>query len=199
MKHSNKTLSLFPLHTVLFPGSILQLKIFEQRYLDLIKSCMKNAHGFIVVLINDGNEVNDIPTIHCIGTYVEIIDWEQLEGGLLGITIQAKYKVRIKNTVARHDGLLNGEIENIIETDNTSISILEKYRHLKEVLETLAEHPLLNTVYSDINYDSSSEISYRLSEFLPMTNLYKQELLEIVDVEDRLIKIENLIDQLQYQ
>lgn len=188
---------LFPLNTVLFPGSILQLKIFEQRYLSLVKSCMKNTHGFVVVLINDGHEVNDTPTIHCIGTYVEITDFETLDNGLLGITIKAKHKVMIKNTTAQHDGLLNGDVEKIPEDDTADQELLDDYHHLKEVLESLIQHPLLIKQYTDVDYDSAVETSYRLSEFLPTSNINKQALLETIDVKDRLVKIETLINQMQ--
>ena len=194
-----ETLSLFPLHTVLFPGSVLQLKIFEQRYLDLIKTCMKQNHGFIVVLIESGNEVDDTPKIYSVGTYVEITDWESLDNGLLGITIKSRYKVQIKNTRVQHDGLLSGEIENILDTEDTSEALFERYQHLIEVLETLVQHPLLKAHYADINYHSGAEVSYRLSEFLPTTNLHKQELLETLNVEDRLIKLDGLLLQLQDQ
>lgn len=197
MTKSLTTLSLFPLHTVLFPGSILQLKIFEQRYLDLVKDCMKHNHGFVVVLINDGNEVNDTPTIHSIGTYVEITDFETLDNGLLGITIKAQHKVLVSHTTAQHDGLLKGETEIVSETDDTSPESLEKHHHLIQMLETLVDHPLLKAQYSDINYQSLSEISYRLSEFLPTSNINKQTLLEIDRVEERLNNIELLIEQLQ--
>ena len=192
-----ETLSLFPLHTVLFPGSVLQLKIFEQRYLDLIKTCMKQNHGFIVVLIESGNEVDDTPKIYSVGTYVEITDWESLDNGLLGITIKSRYKVQIKHTRTQHDGLLSGEIESILDTDDTSQALIERYQHLIEVLQSLVQHPLLKAHYADINYHSGAEISYRLSEFLPTTNIHKQELLEMLNVEDRLIKLDGLLLQLQ--
>lgn len=197
MADTPTTAPLFPLNTVLFPGSVLQLKIFEQRYLGLVKTCMKNTHGFVVVLINDGHEVNDTPTIHCIGTYVEITDFETLDNGLLGITIKAKHKVMIKNTAAQHDGLLTGDIEKIPDDETTDQELIDEYHHLKDMLESLIQHPLLNEQYTDINYDSAVEISYRLSEFLPTSNINKQELLETIDVKDRLIKIVTLIDQMQ--
>lgn len=199
MMQTRRKLALFPLHTVLFPGSILQLKIFEQRYLDLVKSCTRDNEGFVVVLISQGNEVNDTPSIYRVGSYVEIIDWEALDNGLLAITIQAKYKVLIKNTHAQHDGLLKGEIEDIVDTDDCSDTIIDRYSHLKDMLLTLVQHPMLSTLYDDIDYHSSLEISYRLSDFLPTSNQHKQELLEMARVEDRLTRIESLIDQLQYQ
>ena len=160
---------------------------------------MKGSHGFVVVLINSGNEVGDTPTIHCIGTYVEIIDWEQLDNGLLGITIQSKHKVLIRNTTAQHDGLLRGDIEIITETDDPTGNLLKKYSHLNDMLADLTKHPFLSASYSNINYQSSNEVSYRLSEFLPSSNQYKQELLETSNIEDRFIKIEGIINQLQDQ
>ena len=99
-------LALFPLNTIVFPGGILPLQIFEQRYLNLIKDCMKNETGFVIVLINEGKEVGSTPQIYCTGCYVEIIDWDSLENGLLGISIQAKYRVRLTNSTVRDDGLL---------------------------------------------------------------------------------------------
>ena len=158
---------------------------------------MKENHGFIVVLIESGNEVDDTPKIFSIGTYVEIIDWESLDNGLLGITIKSRYKVKIKNTRVQHDGLLSGEIENILDTDDTSQALIERYQHLIEVLESLVQHPLLKAHYADINYHSGAEVSYRLSEFLPTTNIHKQELLEMLNVEDRLIKLDGLLLQLR--
>jgi Lon protease-like protein len=70
MKHA-----LFPLNTVLFPGSTLPLQIFEQRYLTLIKDCMKQQNGFVTVLISEGKEVRKTPHIYSTGCYVEGIDW----------------------------------------------------------------------------------------------------------------------------
>ena len=85
--HSDKRSALFPLNSVLFPGCTLPLQIFEQRYLRLIKTCMRDNHGFVVILISVGKEVGDTPETYSIGTYVEIVDWEMLENGLLGVTL----------------------------------------------------------------------------------------------------------------
>lgn len=202
MTNKLTTTALFPLNMVLFPGSILPLKIFEQRYLELVKTCMKKSHGFVVVLINEGHEVDDTPTVYCVGSYVEITDFESLDNGLLGITIKAIHRVRITNTTTQHDGLLNGMTEAIPDNEVTgdetlNREILEKFHHLKEVLESLTQHPLIKAQYADINYQSAIEISYRLSEFLPTSNINKQELLETANVEDRLNKIETLINQMQ--
>ncbi len=101
--------ALFPLNTALFPGSILPLQIFEQRYLNLIKQCMKQETGFVTVLISEGKEVASTPHIYSTGCYVDIIDWDTLSNGLLGISIQAKHRLRLSNSSVRDDGLLFAE------------------------------------------------------------------------------------------
>ena len=82
-------LPVFPLGLVALPGSIQSLQIFEPRYLKMIKKCMSDSHGFVIVLkINDASEFG----ISKKGTYVEIVDFNNLPNGLLGITVKAETK-----------------------------------------------------------------------------------------------------------
>ena len=84
-----QTIPLFPLNLVLYPGAQLPLQIFEPRYTDLVGECLKNDSGFGVCCIKEGSEVGEHASCHDVGTYAKIIDWSQLENGLLGITVQA--------------------------------------------------------------------------------------------------------------
>lgn len=188
--------ALFPLNTVLFPGSILPLQIFEQRYINMIKSCMRNQTGFVVVLIRAGKEVGDIPEIYGLGTYVEIIDWETLDNSLLGITTKGVRPARIIQTTANPDGLLTGDIDYIDAPDNNDIILADKYQDLVETLQQLCQHPFIKQIYSNVNYSSCVEISYRLSELLPVSNSIKQELLETLNVYQRLDKLQSIINKL---
>ena len=85
---------LFPLSGILLPHGRITLQIFEQRYLDLIRSCMRSETGFGVVWVRRGSEVAAKgaarPDLGDYGTYAKIVDWDQLPSGLLGITIQGK-------------------------------------------------------------------------------------------------------------
>ncbi len=173
MKHA-----LFPLNTVLFPGSILPLQIFEQRYLSLIKTCMKQQTGFVTVLISEGKEVGAAPQIYRCGCYVEIIDWQSLENGLLGITVQGKYRAQLSNSTVKDDGLLLAEITPVQSTlDNKSISpkIIEP---LINTLKQLLNHPFTAQYKNKIDFNNAADICYRLSELLPINNKQKQQLLE---------------------
>ena len=77
---------LFPLRTVLFPGAVLPLRIFEQRYLAMIRDCARNNTGFGVCLIREGEEAVSPVKPAQVGTYAQIVDWYTLEDGLLGVT-----------------------------------------------------------------------------------------------------------------
>ncbi len=81
-------LPLFPLNSVIFPGGVLPLRIFESRYLDTVKECSRNQSEFVICLIKDGSEVGDAAKHQNIGTACRIVDWETLSDGLLGIIAQ---------------------------------------------------------------------------------------------------------------
>jgi len=171
-------LALFPLNTVLFPGSILPLQIFEQRYLNLIKECMKQQTGFVTVLISEGKEVGATPQIYRVGCYVEIIDWQSLPNGLLGISVQAKYRVRLSDSSARDDGLLFAEATSLESAFDDSLELPKGFEPLSATLQQLLKHPFAQHYEDTINFDKASDVCFRLSELLPISNKHKQLLLE---------------------
>jgi len=171
-------LALFPLNTVLFPGSILPLQIFEQRYLNLIKECMKQQTGFVTVLISEGKEVGAAPQIYRVGCYVEIIDWQSLPNGLLGISVQAKYRVRLSDSSVRDDGLLLADATSLESEFDDSQELPKGFEPLSATLLQLLKHPYAQHYEDTINFDKASDVCFRLSELLPISNKHKQLLLE---------------------
>ena len=192
MKHA-----LFPLNTVLFPGSILPLQIFEQRYLNLVTDCMKQQTGFVTVLISEGKEVGTAPQIYRIGCYVEIIDWESLDNGLLGITIQAKYRARLSDSSVRDDGLLLAEISPLNSTLDDDAALPEMFKPLSDTLEQLLHHPFADRYRGKVDFDNTADICYRLGELLPISNKEKQLLLETETSEQMLDLLALHINALQ--
>ena len=84
------TSPIFPLNVNVLPGAFLPLQIFEPRYIDMVRDCLSKAEGFCIVLSKEGDGKNtDFPSHHDIATYVEIVDFNQLDNGLLGITVKA--------------------------------------------------------------------------------------------------------------
>jgi len=192
MKHA-----LFPLNTVIFPGSVLPLKIFEQRYLKLIKDCMKQQHGFVTVLISEGREVGATPQIYRTGCYVEIIDWEPLENGLLGISVQAKHRVSLSHSSVRDDGLLLAEATPIESTLDDNPTMPEVFKPLADTLKELLEHPFAERYKGKVDFNNAADICYRLSELLPISNKQKQLLLETETSEQMLDQLALHINALQ--
>lgn len=192
MKHA-----LFPLNTVLFPGSILPLKIFEQRYLSLVKDCMKQETGFIVVLISAGKEVGSTPKIYCTGCYVEIIDWQSLPDGLLGISIEAKHRVQLSNSSVRDDGLLLAEAAPLQTTLDHNFILPPSLKPLTDTLKELLEHPFARQYKNKVDFNNAAQICYRLAELLPINNKQKQLLLETETAEQMLDQLVILINSLQ--
>ncbi len=174
--------ALFPLHTILFPGGILPLQIFEQRYLSLIKDCMKQETGFVTVLISEGKEVGTAPQIYSTGCYVEIIDWESLPNGLLGVTIQAKNRVRLSGCSVRDDGLLLAETSPFESTQESmqqdEDTLPEVFEPLADTLKQLMKHPYAERYQEAVDYNNVADVCFRLSELLPIDNREKQLLLE---------------------
>ena len=189
--------ALFPLNTVLFPGSVLPLKIFEQRYLNLIKDCMKQQTGFVTVLISEGKEVGTTPQIYSTGCHVEITDWESLENGLLGISIQAKHRVQLSDSSVRDDGLLFAEATILKSTLDEDPALPEAFCALPETLKQLLHHPFAGRYQNEIDFNSTADICYRLSELLPISNKEKQLLLETDSTEQILDQLALHINALQ--
>jgi len=171
-------LALFPLNTVLFPGGILPLQIFEQRYLSLIKDCMKQQKGFVIVLISDGKEVGTTPQIYCTGCYVDIIDWQSLPNGLLGVTVQAVYRAQLSNSTVRDDGLLFAEAEPLTSNLDENHPLPQSFSPLVDTLKQLLSHPFAEQYQDKVDFNNTSDICYRLAELLPISNKQKQLLLE---------------------
>ena len=189
--------ALFPLQTVLFPGSILPLQIFEQRYLTLIKDCMKQQTGFVVVLISEGKEVGKTPQIYCTGCYVEIIDWESLPNGLLGISIQARHRVRLSDSSVRDDGLILAEASPFESTLDENFPLPKVFEPLSETLKQLLNHPFAQRYKGDVDFHNTADICYRLGELLPISNKQKQLLLESETAEQMLDQLALHINALQ--
>jgi len=79
-------LPLFPLSTVVLPDGLLPLRLFERRYIDMVKDCFKNDTGFGVCLIQEGKESGPVAKPYPMGTRVAIVDFDQGSDGLLHIT-----------------------------------------------------------------------------------------------------------------
>lgn len=199
--HSPQDISLFPLRVVMFPGSRLDLQIFEQRYLDMLSRCMRTGTGFGICLLREGEEIvgeKGRQTIHRTGTYCTVIDWDQLDNGLLGITVEGTAKLRITDCWQGDSGVLEATVT-FSEQDRlgkNAIPLDEAYAALVGLLQSLEKHALVEQKKLTINYDNLWELGWRLGEFIPMEVDQKQQLLDLDDPWERISVIEKLVADL---
>ncbi len=168
-------LPLFPLRTVLFPGGHLPLRIFEPRYVGLVRDCMKNGHGFGVTPIRHGGEAGAPAEPHALGTLAEIVDFDQGPDGLLHIACRGAYRFHLLEHVVTREGLLRGQI--VPFEDETPIPLPEENRHLKTVLQKVLELESASTGQVVVAPTDAAAIVYRLMERLPLPWPLKLEVL----------------------
>ncbi len=196
-----REIPLFPLRVVLFPGGKLDLQIFEQRYIDLVRSCMKSGSGFGICLLKQGEETvspGTRQTIHRTGTYAEIVDWNQLDNGLLGITVEGRAKFRIEECWEGEGNLLRARAT-FSAQDSVgveSIPVQEQHAGLIDLLQSLENHPLVAEKQLSINHDNLWDLGWRLSELIPVDTGTKQALLELDDPWERIENLEQLVSSL---
>ncbi len=181
---------LFPLNTVLFPGGRLPLRIFESRYMDMAKVCLRDGSPFGVCLIRDGAEVGSPATPVEVGCLARIGAWDMPQLGLLHVTAHGEQRFRILQRRVQGDGLARADVELISQDADAAIpeSCAPCVRLLERVIEqqsALFEPPH--------KLDSASWVSSRLAELLPLPLAAKQELLEIADARTRIERLNALL------
>jgi uncharacterized protein len=183
------SIALFPLNVVLFPAGRLPLRIFETRYIDMVRSCMRSGLNFGVVLIREGHEVGAAET-YDVGTMAKIVDFHQLSDGFLGLSCVGEQRFRIQSRSRQADGLNLAEVE-WLATEPT-VPVPPGKLHLAELLKTVL--PQLGEVYTgiDMQLGDAAWVGHRLAEILPIAAAEKQFCLQIEDPLQRLEMLEPL-------
>ena len=192
-------LPLFPLGTVLFQGGILQLQIFEPRYLSMISRCMRDGGPFGVVLIRRGSDTwrpgTRGPELFDIGTEARIIDFNQLGSGRLGITVRGGRKFRIRETREQPDHLLTGKVSYLPEEPATAVG--REHQDLVDLLNQLLAHEGVKKLNLEIDLTDARSVGWRLSELLPIEAEIKQSLLKLQFPGERLAELTRLVNKLR--
>ena len=190
------TLPLFPLNTVLFPGCVLDLQIFEARYLDMIARCMKQGTGFGVVCILEGEEVGDAPQgIARVGCEALVRDFQRQDNGLLGIRVEGGRRFEVLDTELQRDQLMVAEVEWLDEVPEQPLA--EEDQDLLALLKALAEHPMVAALNMSTEVAGQQSLANQLAYLLPFAEEDKLELLLVNDPQQRLDGIQVLLDEIQ--
>ncbi|MFI4869198.1 MAG: LON peptidase substrate-binding domain-containing protein [Steroidobacterales bacterium] len=185
-------IALFPLHTVLFPGGLLPLRIFEPRYVDMVGGCMRQEAAFGVVLITDGSDTSSAVGIAGIGTSARVVDFQAQADGLLGLLCRGERRFRVSERSQQSDGLNRAMIEWMPDAPLTPLQ--PQFQPLAGVLRQVVARLGSMGRYLQPNYDDASWVSHRLAEFLPLEPPLQQRLLEIDDPNARLDMLAPLIE-----
>ncbi|HRQ65345.1 MAG TPA: LON peptidase substrate-binding domain-containing protein [Xanthomonadaceae bacterium] len=193
---NKRALPLFPLNTVLFPGGLLALRIFEARYLDLVRECAREASCFGVCLIVGGREVGDPAVPAAIGTEARIVDFQTLPDGLLGITCRGEARFRVVRTRVRDNGLLIGEVEDL--QPEPAQPVPAEFALLATILERLVEQ--IGAPFGEArkqDFDDAAWVGHRLAEILPLNAEERQGLLQLGDPIERLRHLAHFLPRFQ--
>jgi Lon protease-like protein len=188
---------LFPLPTPLFPRARMRLQIFEPRYLQLVRDCMRSGEGFGIVWIEAGHEVLREGKIQhrlaSIGCLAKIVDADQLPNGLLGITVEGQQRLRISDARTQSNGLVMGMVEAL--PDPSPAVVDAQWGDLLHCLRSLLSHPEIREL--DLHADTQSDawnLVYQLTQLLPLPAADKYALLLAEQASDARDKLELLLE-----
>jgi Lon protease-like protein len=191
-------LPLFPLSSVLLPFGRMPLQIYEQRYLDLVRDCMKSDTPFGVVWIRRGSEVvqrgQAAPDLGDFGTCARIVDWDQLSNGLLGITIEGAERFELLETSIRANGLVEGQVQH--QPVLNAAAIAEAWRPMVDMLRSLETHPHVQRMNLRVDYNDAWQVGYTLIQLLPLEEAVKYEMFCLENIEELMAELDVILNQI---
>ena len=188
------TLPVFPLGTVLYPGGLLPLRIFEPRYLNMVRECLREKRTFAVCLISEGRETGQAARFHPVGTLAQIEDHDQDAAGMVHITVRGEQRVQVVASRVRADQLIVGDALRLEAEPATGIA--DRHRPLVDLLRQAMEEYDPDFGRAEELMDASW-LGFRLAELLPLPPARRQWLLEVTNPTLRLEALAQFIDDLR--
>jgi Lon protease-like protein len=190
---------LFPLSGILLPHGRMPLQIFEQRYLDLIKQCLRDGAGFGVIWLRQGSEVSvgrgeTQPRLGDYGTMARIVDWDQLPNGLLGITIEGAERFELHRSYRADSGLNLGEVT--IEPPLAPTALEPRWSAISDVLKNLLRHPHVERLGYRLDMQDAWQVGFGLLQMLPVQESVKHQLLQSRDHAELLGQLDAVLREL---
>lgn len=183
-----ETLPLFPLQTVLVPGASLGLRIFETRYLDLVRDCGRSGTGFGICLILEGDEAGAPAFPAAVGTEARIEDFGSTEDGLLMLRVRGGRRFHVHGTQTRSNGLLVADVE--WYDPDADDELRPEHGLLGSMLQQVIEQA--GGEFAKVppsRFDEAAWVGWRLAELLPLSNPQRQMLLQEEDPHARLDRL----------
>ncbi len=194
---STQSLPLFPLQAVLFPGGLLNLKVFETRYLDLISASLRENSPFGVVALRQGSEVRKSgePVItEDTGTLAEVLDVDSTQPGILQVRCRGTHRFESSSRTQQPDGLWVSSVS-LLPDDEVQLpaeGVVDTVRGLANAIATLKQQgaePFLKPFH----FDNAGWVANRWCEILPISIAAKQKLMELPDPQVRLQLVDEFL------
>lgn len=179
-----RPLPIFPLQVVLFPGGVLALRIFEVRYMDMARACLREKSRFGVCLIREGAEVGSPALPEPVGCAARIVECDMEELGILKVRVEGEERFRIASSRVEPSGLVVADVDALGAEPPApdAPGLTECSAWLRKVMGAIEPARFS----AERRFDDASWVSFRLAEILPLRNDARQKLLEITDATIRL-------------
>lgn len=188
-----ETVPIFPLHAVLFPQALLPLRIFEVRYMDMARDCLRQGKPFGVCLIKEGREVGEPAVPEEVGCLARIAECDMQELGILKVTAQGVERFRIVSSRAERSGLIVGEVD--VHAPESPAPEAPGLAQCAQFLARVDSAIAQARFAGEPRYDDATWVGFRLAELLPLRTDVKQKLLELTDAAMRLAVLHRFLKQ----
>lgn len=193
-------LPIFPLGTVLFPGGVLPLRIFEARYMDMVRECMAGDRPFGVCLITKGREVGTPADHQAVGCTARIDDWDMTEPGVLQLRTVGVHRFSVLERSVQSDGLIRARVE--LMPDDPLLKVpgeqAECATLIRRVIDELVQSepdPKRRVLAEPFAPDDAGWVANRLAELLPLAMPARQHLMALADPIERLALVGELLQR----
>ena len=184
---------IFPLQAVLYPGGLLPLRVFEVRYMDMAKACLREKSPFGVCLIQEGEEVGAPAVPHSVGCLATIEECDMEELGILKVRARGGERFRLLNREVDRSGLVRAEVEDF--PPDTGGLDAPGFADCRELLAKMIVAIGRERFAEPFAFDDPSWVGFRLAEILPLRLDVKQKLLELTDSGLRLAVLHKFLKQ----
>ncbi|HET9699684.1 MAG TPA: LON peptidase substrate-binding domain-containing protein [Burkholderiales bacterium] len=175
---------IFPLHAVLLPGSLMPLRVFEQRYVEMTKTCLRNSRPFGVCLIQEGAEVGTPAVPERVGCLATILEWDMQQLGIFSLRTLGTERFAMNRWTVEPGGLIRAQVSVLPREPETVLP--DQHRTCARVLELIIDKLGNDHFHGPFRFDDAAWVSYRLAETLPLKLEARQKLLELDAAAERL-------------
>lgn len=184
-----REVSIFPLNTVLFPDGLLPLRVFEQRYIEMTKACLRDDRPFGVCLIREGGEVGQAAVPEPVGCLARIVNWEMPQLGVFQLLARGAERFRIRDMQVQPNQLIVASVEAMApDTGRERVD-----PECDNLLRVIIEKAGAERFPAPLRLDDAAWVGYRLAEVLPIDTATRQGLLELTDAQQRLARLRRIL------